>query len=157
MLFSATMPKQLVQFSRAGLRDPQFIRLDAEATLSSELRIGFFTLRSNEKLAALLYIMRKIIPNDQLTIIFVATKHHTEFLHFLFNKVGLSSTMVYGSMDQESRTSNLKRFRNAEVKTLIVTDVAARGIDIPLLNNVINFHFVSSPKLFVHRYIIYYY
>lgn len=40
MLFSATMPKQLVQFSRAGLRDPQFIRLDAEATLSSELRIG---------------------------------------------------------------------------------------------------------------------
>ncbi len=49
LLFSATMPKLLVQFSRAGLRDPQLIRLDTDSKMSTELRIGFFYSRSNEK------------------------------------------------------------------------------------------------------------
>ena len=59
--------------------------------------------------------------------------------------------MIYGSMDQDARTMNLRLFRNGEVQYLIVTDVAARGIDIPMLHNVINFHFPPNPKLFVHR------
>lgn len=54
-------------------------------------------------------------------------------------------------MDQDARATNLKAFRNGEVSFLLVTDLAARGIDVPLLNNVINFHFPPSPKLFVHR------
>jgi ATP-dependent RNA helicase DDX54/DBP10 len=49
LLFSATMPKQLVQFTRAGLRDPQFVRLEADVSLSTELRLAFFLIRSNEK------------------------------------------------------------------------------------------------------------
>lgn len=151
LLFSATLPKQLVQFTRAGLKEPQFIRLEAEASLSAELRCAFLSVRSNEKLAAFLYLVRTIIPRTHFTIVFVATKHHSELLHALIQHIGLSSTMIYGSMDQDSRNSNLRRFRNGEVHFLIVTDVAARGIDIPLLNNVINFHFPTSPKLFIHR------
>ena len=69
----------------------------------------------------------------------------------VLEKIGVSSTLVYGSMDQDSRNGNLKRFRSGEVNYLIVTDVAARGIDIPLLNNVINFHLPPAPKLFIHR------
>jgi len=151
LLFSATMPKMLIQFSRAGLRDPQLIRLDTDTKMSDELRMGFFCVRSNEKVAALLYLVRRIIPADQLSIVFAATRHHSEFLHLMFNKVGVTSTVVYGAMDQDARNANLRAFRNGEVSYLIVTDVAARGIDVPLLNNVINFHFPSSPKLFVHR------
>ena len=151
LLFSATMPKMLIQFSRAGLRDPQLIRLDTDTKMSSDLRMGYFLVRSNEKVAALLYLVRSIIPADQLTIIFTATRHHSEFLHSLFNRVGISSTVVYGSMDQDARSSNLRSFKNGEVSYMIVTDLAARGIDVPLLNNVINFHFPPSPKLFVHR------
>jgi superfamily II DNA/RNA helicase len=49
LLFSATMPKMLLQFSRAGLRDPQLIRLDTDVKMSEELRLGFFSIRSNEK------------------------------------------------------------------------------------------------------------
>ena len=54
-------------------------------------------------------------------------------------------------MDQAAREERLKSFRNGKASYLIVTDLAARGIDIPLLNNVINLHFPMSPKLFVHR------
>lgn len=54
-------------------------------------------------------------------------------------------------MDQEARSNNLRLFRDGKVSYLIVTDLAARGLDVPLLNNVINFHFPPSPKLFVHR------
>lgn len=151
LLFSATMPKMIIQFSRAGLRDPQLVRLDTDTKMSEELRISFFSVRSNEKIAALLYLVRTVIPDDQLTIIFCATKHHSEFLHSLLNKVGVRSTVVYGSMDQDARTNNLRAFRQGEVSYMIVTDVAARGIDVPLLNNVINFHFPPVPKLFVHR------
>lgn len=151
LLFSATMPKMIVQFSRAGLKDPQLIRLDTDVKMSEELRMAFFLMRSNEKLAALLYLARVIIPRDQQTIIFVATRHHSEFIYALFQKVGLSSTVVYGTMDQDARTSHLRSFRNGDVQYLIVTDLAARGIDVPLLNNVINFHFPPTPKLFVHR------
>ena len=151
LLFSATMPKMIIQFSRAGLRDPQLVRLDTDTKMSEELRMAFFNVRSNEKVAALLYLVRTIIPDDQLTIIFCATKHHSEFLHSLLNKVGVRSTVVYGSMDQDARTNNLRAFRQGEVNYMIVTDVAARGIDVPLLNNVINFHFPPVPKLFVHR------
>ena len=151
LLFSATMPKMIIQFSRAGLRDPQLVRLDTDTKMSEELRMAFFSVRSNEKVAALLYLVRTMIPDDQLTIIFCATKHHSEFLHSLLNKVGVRSTVVYGSMDQDARTNNLRAFRKGEVNYMIVTDVAARGIDVPLLNNVINFHFPPVPKLFVHR------
>eukprot|EP01036_Dinobryon_divergens_P022559 gene22559-30824_t len=151
LLFSATMPKILVQFSRAGLRDPQLVRLDTDSKMSEELRLSFFYVRSNEKLAALMYLVRTIIPQDQQTIIFTATRHHTDLIHSIMQRLGITSTVVYGTMDQDARSANLKSFRNGEASFMIVTDLAARGIDIPLLNNVINFHFPPSPKLFVHR------
>ena len=151
LLFSATMPKQLIQFSRAGLKDPQLVRLETDAKMSDELRMANFAVRSNEKYAALLYLVRAIIPADQMTIVFTATRHHSEFVHALFTRIGLSSTIVYGTMDQDARSSNLKAFRQGNVSYLIVTDLAARGIDVPLLNNVINLHFPPTAKLFVHR------
>ena len=92
LLFSATMPKMLAQFSRAGLRDPQLIRLDTDTKMSEELRLGFMVTRTNEKVPALLYLVRKIIPRDQLTIIFTATKHHSEFLNTLFGVRNMSSS-----------------------------------------------------------------
>jgi len=72
-----------------------------------------------------------------LTVVFVATRHHCEFLHSLCSAVGLSATVVYGTMDQEARKLHLDRFRKRQVPILIVTDVAARGIDIPLLDHVV--------------------
>lgn len=60
------------------------------------------------QIAGLLYIVRTLLPADQLTIIFTATRHHSEFLHALFTRIGISSTVVYGSMDQDARSNNLR-------------------------------------------------
>lgn len=58
---------------------------------------------------------------------------------------------MYSSLDQTARNINIAKFRNKQTMTLVVTDVAARGLDIPLLDNVINVNFPAKPKLFIHR------
>ena len=64
---------------------------------------------------------------------------------------GISCCSVFGEMDQAARKINVGKFRAGKVRCLLVTDVAARGIDIPLIDNVVNFDFPPKPKLFVHR------
>ena len=63
----------------------------------------------------------------------------------------ISNTYIYSDLDATARKINLAKFHNGVVSALIVTDVAARGIDIPLLDYVINYDFPAKPKLFVHR------
>mmetsp|Transcript_11670 Transcript_11670/g.15133 ORF Transcript_11670/g.15133 Transcript_11670/m.15133 type:complete len:878 (+) Transcript_11670:19-2652(+) len=152
MLFSATMPKQLVEFTRAGLKSPDLIRLDTETKISENLKLAFFSVRTAEKLPALIHLVTEIIPSGDQTIIFVATRHHVEYIkEVLLLCANMKCSVVYGSMDMEARTKNVANFRSRKTRILLVTDVAARGIDIPLLNNVINFDFPAKPKLFVHR------
>ncbi|TYZ63638.1 hypothetical protein PybrP1_009001 [[Pythium] brassicae (nom. inval.)] len=151
LLFSATLPKALVQFARAGLNEPELIRLDVENKISENLKMAFFTVRSGDKPALFLYLVREFIPADDQTIVFAATRHHVELLHELLKANHIDSSCVYGDMDQASRKINIGKFRAKKTNLLIVTDVAARGIDIPLLNNVLNYSFPSTAKLFVHR------
>lgn len=150
-LFSATLPKQLVEFTRAGLKDPTIIRLDMEAKLSPQLKLTFFTMRRDQKSAALLLLLRDQIKREEQTIIFSATRHHVEYLHGLLTACGYSSVPVYGQLDPAARKINLAKFRMKKCEILLVTDVAARGIDIPLLDNVVNYDFPCKPKLFIHR------
>jgi ATP-dependent RNA helicase DDX54/DBP10 len=160
VLLSATMPKVLVEFTKGGFTtDPQVVRLDQEATVSEELRISFITCRSLEKDAALLQILSSIEEDKEanestrtgLTLIFCATRHHVEYVTTLIRASGLEATMMYGTMDSDARNSNLAAFRNGRKPILVVTDVAARGVDVPLCDHVIHYHFPSTPKLFVHR------
>ncbi|KAF3440128.1 hypothetical protein FNV43_RR18406 [Rhamnella rubrinervis] len=151
LLFSATLPSALAEFAKAGLRDPQLVRLDLETKISPDLKLMFFTLRQEEKHAALLYLIREQISSGEQTLIFVSTKHHVEFLNVLFKEEGIEPSVCYGEMDQDARKIHVSRFRARKTMLLIVTDVAARGIDIPLLDNVINWDFPPKPKIFVHR------
>ncbi|KAI4305795.1 hypothetical protein L6164_029138 [Bauhinia variegata] len=151
LLFSATLPSALAEFAKAGLRDPQLIRLDLDTKISPDLKLAFFTLRQEEKYAALLYLIREQISSDQQSLIFVSTKHHVEFLNTLFREENIEPSVCYGDMDQDARKIHISRFRARKTMFLIVTDVAARGIDIPLLDNVINWDFPPKPKIFVHR------
>ncbi|XP_078410204.1 ATP-dependent RNA helicase DDX54 isoform X2 [Cetorhinus maximus] len=107
LLFSATLPKQLVEFARAGLTEPVLIRLDVDAKL-----------------------------NDQLQLI---------------TSQGIDCSHSYSALDQTARKINIGKFVHRKCMVMIVTDVAARGIDIPMLDNVINYNFPSKAKLFLHR------
>ncbi|KAF5196803.1 Dead-box atp-dependent rna helicase [Thalictrum thalictroides] len=151
LLFSATLPSALAEFAKAGLRDPRLVRLDLDTRISPDLKLTFFTLRNEEKHAALLYLVREQITSDQQTLIFVSTKHHVEFLNILFQAEGIEPSVCYGDMDQDARKIHVSRFRARKTMLLIVTDVAARGIDIPLLDNVVNWDFPPKPKIFIHR------
>ncbi|KAG8425139.1 ATP-dependent RNA helicase dbp10 [Metarhizium acridum] len=90
-------------------------------------------------------------PTEHSTIIFTATKHHVEYLASVLQRAGFSVSHVYGSLDQTARRNQVEDFRRGKTNILVVTDVAARGIDIPVLANVINYDFPSQPKIFVHR------
>lgn len=90
-------------------------------------------------------------PTEHSTIIFTATKHHVEYLANVLQQAGFAVSHVYGSLDQTARRIQVEDFRNGKTNILVVTDVAARGIDIPVLANVVNYDFPAQPKIFVHR------
>lgn len=205
LLFSATLPKNLVEFAKAGLQNPRLIRLDAESKISSDLQMSFLSVKPAEKEAALLSLLREVIkvplrdPDDEAsadedddaggedddeggdrkrkrggkpdfrkkggfkrkeklpqmaphqTLIFTATKHHVDYLATLLAGSGYAVSHIYGSLDQTARKQQLDRFRRGRTSILVVTDVAARGIDIPVLENVVNYDFPTGSRVFVHR------
>ena len=152
VLVSATMPAALAEFSRAALREPQLVRLDVERLLSPAVTLEFFVCRADEKPAALSFLLRQVLPQSHRVVVFVATRHHAEYLAMLLPKhLQRSCAMVHGHMDQAARNGAVQAFRRQTVPLLLVTDVAARGIDFPFLEAVVNYDFPSTPKLFVHR------
>lgn len=94
---------------------------------------------------------QEMSPSENATIVFVATKHHVEYLATLLRQSGFAVSHAYGSLDQTARSMQVHNFRAGLTDILVVTDVAARGIDIPILANVINYDFPSQAKVFVHR------
>ncbi|KAG7877479.1 hypothetical protein KL937_004674 [Ogataea polymorpha] len=200
MLFSATLPRNLVDFAKAGLTNPVLVRLDSETKISDELQMCFISTKKNEREANLLLLLQEVIkmpvatpeelrrldaanrlddedeedeedgkkkqkkrprreklpragelPTKHSTIVFVPTKHHVEYVTLLLKDAGYATAYIYGSLDQHARRRQLLNFRAGLCPILVVTDVAARGIDIPVLANVINYSFPSSSKIFVHR------
>lgn len=186
LLFSATLPKALTEFAKAGLQEPTLVRLDVDSKISQDLESAFFTVNSSEKEGVLIHLLKDVIkipmgetgivapqedsevkgkkrkrgadtsgtkeaPSSHSTIVFAATKHHVEYLARLINRSGYPVSYVYGALDQVARRQQVARFRSGETRILVVTDVAARGIDIPILANVINYDFPPQPKVFVHR------
>uniref|UniRef100_A0A8C5DMZ4 RNA helicase n=1 Tax=Gouania willdenowi TaxID=441366 RepID=A0A8C5DMZ4_GOUWI len=151
LLFSATLPKLLVEFARAGLTEPVLIRLDVDSKLSEQIKLSFFYLRLDDKPALLLHLLRNVAKPQEQTVVFAATKHHVEYLKELLSSEGIECAYIYSALDQTARKINIGKFVHRKAMVLLVTDVAARGIDIPLLDNVINYNFPSKPKLFLHR------
>lgn len=100
LLFSATLPRTLADFARAGLSSPQLVQLDMERKISPDLGLAFFTVRNDDKIAAVLHLLRDVLPADQLTILFAATRHHVEYLMALCAREGIPAACVYGCMDQ---------------------------------------------------------
>jgi ATP-dependent RNA helicase DDX54/DBP10 len=83
LLFSATLPKLLIEFAKAGLNNPTLVRLDVDTKLSEHLKMSYLLCRSEDKTAVLLSILRLIVKPKQQAIIFVATRHHVEYLNMV--------------------------------------------------------------------------
>ncbi|ELQ41079.1 ATP-dependent RNA helicase DBP10 [Pyricularia oryzae Y34] len=150
LLFSATLPRSLVEFARAGLQDPSLdvIKMptgtpegfkEDKDEGSKKRKRGPDRPNAKEK------------PTEHSTIIFTATKFHVEYLTSILVQAGYAVSHAYGALDQTARKIQVEDFRRGKTNILVVTDVAARGIDIPVLANVINYDFCDQPKVFVHR------
>uniref|UniRef100_A0A158Q733 RNA helicase n=1 Tax=Elaeophora elaphi TaxID=1147741 RepID=A0A158Q733_9BILA len=151
LLFSATLPKSIISFSKAGLSDPVLVRLDLAEKISDKLSMVFLHCRADDKLAAFLHLAREVIAANEQTVVFCATMKHVEYLAAIAEKAGIDCVVLYSQLDSLARNINIQKFRKKECSLLIVTDIAARGVDIPLLDVAINYHFPPKPKLFVHR------
>ncbi|EAT38852.1 AAEL009285-PA [Aedes aegypti] len=151
VLFSATLPKLMVDFAKAGLSDPTLIRLDVESKIPEALDLKFVYCRPDERYATLLILLREVIPRSAQTVLFAGTQHHVELISLILTRAGIPNTYVFSSLDASARKINTAKFTMKKVNVLVVTDIAARGLDIPSLDYVVNVHFPGKPKLFVHR------
>ena len=80
LLFSATLPRMLVEFAKAGLKDPVLVRLDVDSKLSEQLKLFYLSVRKEDKVSALLYLLQTVLPAEEQTVVFTPTKHHVEYL-----------------------------------------------------------------------------
>ncbi|KAH9635486.1 hypothetical protein HF086_015486 [Spodoptera exigua] len=132
LLFSATLPKMLVEFARAGLTDPTLVRLDVDWKLPSTLWLGWIAVRAELKTAALLILLDKVLTaKTPQAVVFAATKHHVEYLNLILQQAGISSTYAYSGLDPSARRS-ARAGRAGRAFSLIAPEDVAHLLDLQL-------------------------
>ncbi|GAB5375518.1 MAG: DEAD/DEAH box helicase [Acuticoccus sp.] len=149
MLFSATMPKQMEELSRAYLKDPRRVQVAPPGKAADKVTQSVHFLEKGEKPTKL----REILSRDltALTLVFARTKHGAEKLMKGLVADGYNAASIHGNKSQGQRDRAIKAFRDGTITTLVATDVAARGIDIPGVAYVINYDLPEVPDNYVHR------
>ncbi|WP_163846440.1 DEAD/DEAH box helicase [Pseudooceanicola aestuarii] len=149
MLFSATMPKQMEELSRAYLTNPQRVQVSPPGKAADKVTQSVHFLPKAEKPTKLREILSR--DTDALTLVFGRTKHGAEKLMKGLVADGYNAASIHGNKSQGQRDRAIKAFRDGTVTVLVATDVAARGIDIPGVAYVINYDLPEVPDNYVHR------
>ncbi|MGJ8606107.1 MAG: DEAD/DEAH box helicase [Marivita sp.] len=150
MLFSATMPKQMEDLSKAYLTNPQRVQVAPPGKAADKVTQSVHHLSSKgEKPGKLREILSRDM--DALTLVFSRTKHGAEKLMKGLVADGYNAASIHGNKSQGQRDRAIKAFRDGDIKVLVATDVAARGIDIPGVAYVINYDLPDVPDNYVHR------
>jgi ATP-dependent RNA helicase RhlE len=148
MLFSATMPEEVMRFADALAPDAVFVQVGSRRgpaqTISHEARI----LPGREKVAFLAKYLRRV--NDS-AIVFVNTKIGADRLARQLAQTGIRAAAVHADRTQKDRTAALEGFRSGRTRTLVATDVAARGLDIEAVGLIVNFEVPRGLDTYVHR------
>lgn len=149
MLFSATMPKQMEELSRAYLKDPRRVQVAPPGKAADKVVQSVQFVPQADKPARL----REILSNDPeaLTLVFSRTKHGAEKLMKGLVADGFNAASIHGNKSQGQRDRAIKAFKSGETNILVATDVAARGIDIPGVSYVINYDLPEVAENYVHR------
>jgi ATP-dependent RNA helicase RhlE len=149
MLFSATMPKQMEELSRAYLNDPRRVQVAPPGKAADKVTQCVHFLDKGAKPGKL----RQILSADPgaLTLVFSRTKHGAEKLMKSLVSDGFNAASLHGNKSQGQRDRAIGAFRSGEITVLVATDVAARGIDIPGVAYVINYDLPEVPENYIHR------
>lgn len=149
LLFSATFSKEIKQLAGNFLHNPVLVEATPENTTAEKVdQIVYRTDKSKKT-----DLVIKLISEgkwDQV-LIFTRTKHGANRLSQKLDKAGISSAAIHGNKSQGARTKALAGFKSGKVNVLVATDIAARGLDIPLLPHVINYELPNIAEDYVHR------
>jgi ATP-dependent RNA helicase RhlE len=149
MLFSATMPPEVVKLSHEFLRDPRMVHVDP-ATVAA-VGVSHLALPVPSHLKAPL--LRELLQDATMTsvLVFARTKHRADRLARQLQQWNIPATVIHGNRSQSQRIRALEGFREGEHRVLVATDIAARGIDVEDVSHVVNFDVPHEAEVYVHR------
>jgi ATP-dependent RNA helicase DeaD len=148
-LFSATMPKEIRRLADRYLKDPQSITIKKKQLTVAAIEQRYYLVNQVDKIAALTRLF-EVEPITQ-ALIFARTRLGTGDLANELSGRGFQAEALNGDLSQDAREQVLNRFRRGQIKVLVATDVAARGLDIDDISHVINFDIPLDPEVYVHR------
>ncbi len=150
VFFSATFPSSIEEMSRRHQRSPQRVTVEAtEADEKLDIRQAVVVANGDDKLAVLRWVLER--HPHEAALVFANLKATVAKLAQELAAQGVSAAALHGDLEQKDRDRELAKFRNGSTRTLIATDVAARGIDVEKLDLVINYDLPSRAEIYVHR------
>tara|TARA_R110001592_G_scaffold363323_1_gene684046 strand:+ start:149672 stop:150994 length:1323 start_codon:yes stop_codon:yes gene_type:complete len=149
LLFSATFANEIRQLTRSILNDPVEVEVSARNTTAERVEQWVYPVDKKSKAAVLRQL---VIENDwQQVLVFSRTKHGANKLSQQLEKAGINAAAIHGNKSQAARTKALAGFKAGKIRVLVATDIAARGLDIAQLPQVVNFDLPNVPEDYVHR------
>jgi ATP-dependent RNA helicase RhlE len=149
LFFSATMPSEIEKLAGEMLRDPVRVAVTPQAKTADRVDQRIVHIERAEK-GNLLAELLKSEPVDR-ALIFTRTKHGADKVVRALAKAGIASEAIHGNKSQNNRERALANFRSGRVRTLVATDIAARGIDVDGVSHVFNYDLPNVPESYVHR------
>ena len=149
LLFSATMPADVIRLSGEILTDPRHVEVTPRATPVARVEQRVYHVGVQDKRALLTSILED--PALSRVLVFSRTKHGANRIAYQLGKAGVDAEAIHGNKSQGARQRALNRFRAGQVRVLVATDIAARGIDVDGVTHVINYELPNEPESYVHR------
>ena len=149
LLFSATFSKEIKILAKGILNDPILVETSPENTTVEAIIQYVYKVDKSKKSELIIKLIKE--GNWRQVLVFTRTKHGANKLCKKMIKANISAAAIHGNKSQGARTNALAGFKNGSIEILVATDIAARGLDIPLLPHVVNFELPNIPEDYVHR------
>jgi superfamily II DNA/RNA helicase len=149
LMFSATMPRAIAELAAQMLRDPVKVAVAAASATADRIDQRIIRVDRAAKPAVLVDVLRREAIDRAL--IFTRTKHGADKVVRGLVHAGIAAAAIHGNKSQSQRERVLAAFRKGEIKTLVATDIAARGIDVDGISHVVNFDVPNVPETYIHR------
>lgn len=153
LLFSATMSQQILRLARSHMRegDIREIRLNKKEVALDNIDQSYLIVNEHQKFNQLMDIISIYKEQQQQAIVFAATKRRADKLASNMKDSGFRVSAIHGDLSQKERDYVMNRFRKGTDNVLVATDIAARGIDVPSVDHVINYDVPNDPDTYFHR------
>jgi ATP-dependent RNA helicase RhlE len=149
VLFSATMPPEVEALARKYLRRPVVVQVGRRNTNTSTVKHAVYPVPRDRKSALLVELLRQ--PEMDSVLVFTRTKPGADRVVRHLDREGIASIAMHGDKTQAQRVDALEQFRSGQVRVLVATDIAQRGLDISGITHVINYDVPEQAEDYVHR------